>query len=219
MKGMDLCCSCPASTAVIYSSMDKRSMIRGRSKTTHPHDRSKSQLPHVPCSSHLPVNPKPYFGKQRKSSADKQHVNLHRRSSAQVDHSSTRYLLSGDPAPSLDWVSQSVPLHPTPKSKVFNKDSPPDLRSSSSARSRNQVVVLRVSLHCKGCEGKVRRHISRMEGVTSFSIDFASKKVTIIGDVTPLGVLASISKVKNAQLWPSQASSSSTSAPSSPWST
>lgn len=27
-----------------------------------------------------------------------------------------------------------------------------------------QVVVLRVSLHCKGCEGKVRKHISRMEG-------------------------------------------------------
>lgn len=28
-----------------------------------------------------------------------------------------------------------------------------------------QVVVLRVSLHCKGCEGKLRKHISRMEGV------------------------------------------------------
>ncbi|GMP50667.1 hypothetical protein CsSME_00017194 [Camellia sinensis var. sinensis] len=50
-----------------------------------------------------------------------------------------------------------------------------------------KVVVLRVSLHCKGCEGKVRKHISRMQ-------------VTVVGDVTPLGVLASISKVKNAQL-------------------
>lgn len=27
-----------------------------------------------------------------------------------------------------------------------------------------QIVVLRVSLHCKGCEGKVRKHLSRMEG-------------------------------------------------------
>lgn len=44
-------------------------------------------------------------------------------------------------------------------------------------------------------------------GVTSFSIDMEAKKVTIIGHVTPLGVLASVSKVKNAQLWPSSTSS------------
>ncbi|KAH7866078.1 hypothetical protein Vadar_015328 [Vaccinium darrowii] len=73
--------------------------------------------------------------------------------------------------------------------------------SSSSSRSPNQEVVLRVSLHCKGCEGKVRKHISRMQGVTSFNIDFAAKKVTVVGDVTPLEVLSSISKVKTAQLW------------------
>lgn len=47
-----------------------------------------------------------------------------------------------------------------------------------------------------------------MQGVKSFNIDFAAKKVTVTGDVTPLGVLASISKVKNAQLWtPTLASS------------
>ncbi|CAI0472567.1 unnamed protein product [Linum tenue] len=65
----------------------------------------------------------------------------------------------------------------------------------------NQVVVLRVSLHCKGCAGKVRKHISKMEGVASFNIDFAAKKVTIVGDVTPSSVLESVSKVKNAQFW------------------
>ena len=48
-------------------------------------------------------------------------------------------------------------------------------------------------------------------GVTSFSIDFAAKKVTIVGDVTPLGVLASVSKVKSAQLWTSAMSVSSAS--------
>jgi hypothetical protein len=37
--------------------------------------------------------------------------------------------------------------------------------------------------------------------VTSFNIDFAAKKVTVVGDVTPLGVLNSVSKVKNAQFW------------------
>ncbi|OIW12202.1 hypothetical protein TanjilG_28610 [Lupinus angustifolius] len=72
--------------------------------------------------------------------------------------------------------------------------------------SSNQVVELRVSLHCKGCEGKVRKHLSRMKGVTSFNIDFKAKKVTVVGDVTPLSVLASISKVKNAQFWPASAS-------------
>ncbi|XP_076918208.1 uncharacterized protein LOC143578542 [Bidens hawaiensis] len=80
-------------------------------------------------------------------------------------------------------------------------------------RSHNQVVELRVSIHCKGCEGKVRKHISRMEGVKSFQIDLESKKVTVVGDITPLSVLSSISKVKNAQLWPSHPSSS-TSSPS-----
>ncbi|KAI5001472.1 hypothetical protein ZWY2020_026122 [Hordeum vulgare] len=81
-------------------------------------------------------------------------------------------------------------------------------RSSSSTtteRTRTQVVVvLRVSLHCKGCAGKVKKHIAKMEGVTSFDIDIASKKVTVVGDVTPLGVLTSVSKVKPAQFWPSQ---------------
>ena len=37
--------------------------------------------------------------------------------------------------------------------------------------------------------------------MASFDIDFAAKKVTVVGEVTPLGVLASISKVKTAQLW------------------
>ena len=30
--------------------------------------------------------------------------------------------------------------------------------------TRAQVVVLRVSLHCKGCAGKVKKHLSKMEG-------------------------------------------------------
>ncbi|KAL9266638.1 SODIUM POTASSIUM ROOT DEFECTIVE 2-like protein [Drosera capensis] len=83
--------------------------------------------------------------------------------------------------------------------EVIEKKDPKPPTPVFSAGS-HQVVVLRVSLHCKGCEGKVRKHISRMQGVASFNIDFAEKKVTVIGDVTPLGVLSSISKVKNAQL-------------------
>ncbi|XP_071916114.1 uncharacterized protein [Coffea arabica] len=84
---------------------------------------------------------------------------------------------------------------------------------STPGRPRHQVVELRVTIHCRGCEGKIRKHIAKMEGVTSFSTDLATKKVTVIGNVTPLGVLTSISKVKNAEFWSSPASSSSSSSP------
>ncbi|KAK9287481.1 hypothetical protein L1049_015902 [Liquidambar formosana] len=65
-----------------------------------------------------------------------------------------------------------------------------------------QVVVMRVSLHCQGCAGKVKKHLSKMEGVTSFSIDLETKRVTVMGHVSPVGVLESISKVKRAEFWP-----------------
>ncbi|KAL8204891.1 hypothetical protein R6Q57_010514 [Mikania cordata] len=76
----------------------------------------------------------------------------------------------------------------------------------------NQVVVLEVALHCRGCERKMKKHISKMEGVTSFKIEFAAKKVTVVGDVTPLAVLTSVLKVKNTKLLtPASISSSSSS--------
>ncbi|XP_030539406.1 protein SODIUM POTASSIUM ROOT DEFECTIVE 3-like [Rhodamnia argentea] len=65
-----------------------------------------------------------------------------------------------------------------------------------------RVVVMRVSLHCQGCAGKVKKHLSKMEGVTSFSIDLETKRVTVRGHVSPAGVLESISKVKRAEFWP-----------------
>ncbi|XP_052151938.1 protein SODIUM POTASSIUM ROOT DEFECTIVE 3-like [Oryza glaberrima] len=74
--------------------------------------------------------------------------------------------------------------------------------------SQVEVVVLRVSLHCKGCAGKVKKHISKMEGVTSLDIDIATKKVTVVGHVTPLSVLTAVSKIKPAQFWPISSSSS-----------
>ncbi|XP_045826276.1 heavy metal-associated isoprenylated plant protein 36-like [Trifolium pratense] len=64
-----------------------------------------------------------------------------------------------------------------------------------------QVVVMRVAIHCQGCAGKVKKHISKMEGVTSFTIDVDSKRVTVMGHISPMEVLESISKVKKAELW------------------
>ncbi|WVZ23070.1 hypothetical protein V8G54_001614 [Vigna mungo] len=63
------------------------------------------------------------------------------------------------------------------------------------------VVVMRVAIHCQGCAVKVKKHLSKMEGVTSFSIDLESKRVTVMGHISPVAVLESISKVKRAELW------------------
>ncbi|XP_028756980.1 protein SODIUM POTASSIUM ROOT DEFECTIVE 3-like [Neltuma alba] len=194
MKGMDLFCSSPASTAVISSMHVQRSTVRRSRK-------SYGLLAPVPCScsSLSPINPRPSHEKHGKSSEDKQnHDRIRRKSHVQLNDLYTH----------CSSASSTTHLLADSDSSFIHTGHSPALRSSSSPRSRNQVVVLRVSLHCKGCAAKVGKHVSKMQGVTSFSIDMEAKKVTIVGNVTPLGVLASVSKVKNAQLWPSSASSS-----------
>ncbi|CAA6660844.1 unnamed protein product [Spirodela intermedia] len=64
-----------------------------------------------------------------------------------------------------------------------------------------KTIVLRVSMHCNACATKVRKHISKMEGVAWFEVDLESKKVVVVGDITPFEVLESISKVKFAEFW------------------
>ncbi|KAL6200078.1 hypothetical protein ACLB2K_029860 [Fragaria x ananassa] len=209
--------------------------------------KNQSHLPLIPCSfDQLPIDPKPLYEKCRRSFSSAQcsdRDQLRRRSYAEFHEQrrkstsscSSRYRTSDDTTvPFIDWLSETdATLVPSvhhvaaaasnPRMRLIMRSNdehrrpcPAPLRSSST-RSRNQVVVLRVSVHCKGCEEKLRKHLSKMEGVTSFSIDLPTKKVTVIGDVTPLGVLASVSKVKKAQLWSSPTSSSPYS-PSSRWS-
>ncbi|KAJ3676652.1 hypothetical protein LUZ60_004064 [Juncus effusus] len=124
----------------------------------------------------------------------------------QFDDSTTPSFIDLFPEPELPVqkpVSDLVPVKSScAESKLEEEvELKPVMLRSFSTRRQDQVVELRVSLHCKGCAGKVKKHISKMEGVTSFNIDLGLKKVTIIGDVTPLGVLSSVSKVKNAQFW------------------
>ncbi|XP_068309519.1 protein SODIUM POTASSIUM ROOT DEFECTIVE 2 [Pyrus communis] len=241
MKGMDIFCASAASTA-ICSSLDQRAMVRqGLGPLDHRHHyhlRDRDQLKnqphhqthHAPCSSQLPIDPKPFYEKCRKSFSSAQ-SQPRRKSSADIrdstrtystnGSSSSRFLLSDSPF--IDWIPKPdhknlsaafvPPQVPSKPGGLMssNGHSNTDLKSSST-RFRHQVVALRVSMHCKGCEGQVRKHLSKMEGVTSFSIDFPTKKVTVMGDVTPSAVLSSVSKVKKAQLWPSPTSSS----PSSP---
>ncbi|KAF3334040.1 Copper transport protein ATX1 [Carex littledalei] len=107
------------------------------------------------------------------------------------------------PVPAPVPVSELVPVTSSCTKVQSEMENKPVMLRSCSTRTQDQIVELRVSLHCKGCADKVKKHISKMEGVTSFNIDLASKKVTVIGDVTPLGVLSSISKVKSSQFWDS----------------
>ncbi|VFQ85851.1 unnamed protein product [Cuscuta campestris] len=127
----------------------------------------------------------------------------------QSSSSSSRYLLNDEKDGFLDAVPGFDPIMnlEDPNCNGMVHQAAEEVSSSSSSHPQSGptdnkvVVVLRVSLHCRGCEKKMRKHISRMQGVSSFNIDFVAKKVTVVGDVTPLGVLASISKVKTAQLW------------------
>ncbi|KAJ1418597.1 Heavy metal-associated domain, HMA [Sesbania bispinosa] len=64
-----------------------------------------------------------------------------------------------------------------------------------------QIVILRVSMHCHGCARKVEKHISKLEGVSSYKVDLETKMVVVMGDILPFEVLESVSKVKNAELW------------------
>ncbi|KAH7542529.1 hypothetical protein FEM48_Zijuj02G0083700 [Ziziphus jujuba var. spinosa] len=155
---MDLFCASPASTA-ICSSMVDHSMVR---RSHHVRDRRKIPLPHVPCSSHLPINPRPYnYEKSSRGTYSKQGYELHRKSSADIhdlnstatpDHDSSRYLLSDSPF--VDWFSKSddnqhhhhhgsalVPAdQPAMKYRSLSAKNSLALKSSASTRSRHQCV-------------------------------------------------------------------------------
>ncbi|CAL5186516.1 unnamed protein product [Lathyrus oleraceus] len=68
-----------------------------------------------------------------------------------------------------------------------------------------QIVILRVSMHCHGCARKVEKHISKLEGVSSYKVDLETKMVVVMGDILPFEVLESVSKVKNAEILNSHA--------------
>ncbi|CAI9098152.1 OLC1v1034744C1 [Oldenlandia corymbosa var. corymbosa] len=103
---------------------------------------------------------------------------------------STRYLLSNDQNQNtiFNVISDFDPVLKLEVEEDHPKSNPPaspapaqpkpepttiDVKSSSTTQpSSDQVVVLRVSLHCRGCERKMRKHISRMEGAHNFSCFF-----------------------------------------------
>ncbi|KAF5742952.1 Heavy metal transport/detoxification superfamily protein [Tripterygium wilfordii] len=107
----------------------------------------------------------------------------------------------------LDDYFEKKPLV-TNQSTLRLKDVLADNSQTLAFQLKPKMVVLKVSMHCNGCARKVEKHISKLEGVTSYKVDLETKMVVVIGDIFPLQVLESVSKVmKNAQIWDSPPSS------------
>ncbi|CAL4936751.1 unnamed protein product [Urochloa decumbens] len=186
MKGLS--CSSPASTA-ICPSLERQPMVRSHKAIVSASASPLSQVPTEPRT-HRHDGKK---GQQHKA------VVVANGGGLVSPAGSSRYLLSGRAVGSAATEEiQEVEAAPAVDAK---REEASEAADAKNTQAQEQVVVLKVSLHCKACAGKVKKHLSKMEGVTSFNIDFAAKKVTVVGDVTPLGVLNSVSKVKNAQLW------------------
>jgi len=68
--------------------------------------------------------------------------------------------------------------------------------------SQLQKLEMRVPLYSYGCERKVRKALSRFQGLQSIDVDFYQQKVTVTGSVNQDQVLAAMKeKRKNSRLW------------------
>ena len=55
---------------------------------------------------------------------------------------------------------------------------------------------------CEGCANAVKRVLSKTEGVESYDVDVATKKVTVRGTATPETLLERVAKTgKATALW------------------
>lgn len=156
MKGMDIFCASPASTA-ICSSVDHRSMVR----SGH-HRHRNPKLPYAPCSSQQPIIPRPYdyhhqYDEKRRKSTSSKPGDLRRKSSADITDlkrstspggNSSRNLLSGDrDRPFVDWLPSSESSYkPNSSSALVAYDHPsskPRRVSSTNGRYSSAKVLVR----------------------------------------------------------------------------
>ncbi|GMI89499.1 HEAVY METAL ASSOCIATED PROTEIN 27 [Hibiscus trionum] len=103
----------------------------------------------------------------------------------------------------LDDELEKKPLVPSEKPQVLRLKDVFSGNQTLAFQLKPKTVVLRVSMHCHGCARKVEKHISKLDGVTSYKVDLESKRVVVIGDIIPFEVLESVSKVKSAEIWTS----------------
>ncbi|XP_015570671.1 heavy metal-associated isoprenylated plant protein 45 isoform X1 [Ricinus communis] len=78
-------------------------------------------------------------------------------------------------------------------------------RRSGSSKPSNAMSIVELSVHmdCEGCEKRIRRAISKMEGVDSLEIDMDRQKVTVTGYVDQRKVLKVVRRTgRKAEFWP-----------------
>ncbi|EES12456.1 hypothetical protein BDA96_06G152500 [Sorghum bicolor] len=77
-----------------------------------------------------------------------------------------------------------------------------DEENDSSTKSI--TIEMKVYMHCDACERKVRRTISKVEGVETVEVDREENKVTVTGDFEPEKVVRKIKKKtgKKAEILP-----------------
>ncbi|PRQ45773.1 putative heavy metal-associated domain, HMA [Rosa chinensis] len=65
------------------------------------------------------------------------------------------------------------------------------------------IVELLVHMDCEGCEKRIRRAISKIDGVDSLEIDMDKQKVTVTGYVDQRKVLKVVRRTgRKAEFWP-----------------
>ncbi|XVF64958.1 hypothetical protein PTKIN_Ptkin09bG0208600 [Pterospermum kingtungense] len=65
-----------------------------------------------------------------------------------------------------------------------------------------QTCVLKVNIHCDGCNQKVKKILQKIDGVYKTSIDSEQGKVTVAGTVDPALLIKKLAKSgKHAELW------------------
>ncbi|KAG8061517.1 hypothetical protein GUJ93_ZPchr0003g17495 [Zizania palustris] len=138
-----LSCSSPASTA-ICPSLERQPMVRSHKAIASP----LCQVPSEPRT-----HRQDFRRGQNKAVANGELVS---------PAGSSRYLLSGRAA-AEEILEVEAAAAPAVDAKI-KEEQDGDVKNT---QSQEQVVVLKVSLHCKACAGKVKKHLSKMAGEPS----------------------------------------------------
>ncbi|GKV35166.1 hypothetical protein SLEP1_g43470 [Rubroshorea leprosula] len=77
------------------------------------------------------------------------------------------------------------------------------LNGNTKLSNAMSIVELLVHMDCEGCEKRIRRAISKIDGVDSLEIDMDKQKVTVTGYVDKRKVLKVVRRTgRKAEFWP-----------------
>ncbi|TKY52198.1 Heavy metal-associated isoprenylated plant protein 26 [Spatholobus suberectus] len=106
-------------------------------------------------------------------------LNAKKLSNLDCTRSSSLTIFLNDPANAVDWEGSILP-------------------------SRKNCI-LKVNIHCDGCEQKVKKILQKIEGVYSVNIDAERGKVMVSGHVDPAKLIKKLKRSgKHAELWGGQ---------------